>query len=166
LREESHLLGRGAAEQLGNCTLVTVSTAFPHFLYLYGLSPNAEPSKTIWAPGCTNTGGIVVVVVGVGLSVNFASTLLAALLISSGGTATRTASLSSTQLVGSHGNSSRQAGHCSTETVSTASPHFLQRYGPSPDAEPSKIAFAPWCENAAVELLLLVLVPCSLPCYL
>ena len=70
-----------------------MSTAFPHFLYLYGLSPNTELSKTVGAPGCTNTGSIVVVVVVVGFSIEFPATLLAALLISSGGTATRTASL-------------------------------------------------------------------------
>ena len=35
-----------ATEQLRQCTTGALST-FPHFLYLYGLSPNAEFAKTI-----------------------------------------------------------------------------------------------------------------------
>ena len=84
LEERVALTWAGATEQLGRCTPVMVSTAFPHFLHLYGRSPNAEFAKTICAPGCTNTCGIVVVVVVVGFSVDFPATLLAALLISSG----------------------------------------------------------------------------------
>src|SRR6267154_4123825 len=48
----------------------------------------------------------------------------------------------------SQGYLSRHPGHCVTDTVITASPHFLQRYGPSPSAALCAMILAPGCENA------------------
>ena len=75
----------------------------------------------------------------------------------------------SSQLGGSHGWLSKHAGHWTTVTVITANPHFLHLYGPSPVAEPSKMALAPGCEKAAVMfvfafVLLSVFVLLPLPC--
>lgn len=69
----------------------------------------------------------------------------------------------SSQLGGSHGWLSKHAGHWTTVTVITANPHFLHLYGPSPVAEPSKMALASGCEKAAV-MFVFVFVLLPLPC--